>query len=34
MELFYIFKMPPLKFVCVVLITASAQVVQVMKVDI
>ena len=34
MELFFVFKMTYLKFVCVVSITASAQVVQVIKMDI
>ena len=34
MELFFLFKMTHLKFVCVVSIIASAQVVQVIKVDI
>ena len=34
MEMFFVFDMTHLKFVCVVSITANAQVVQVIKVDI
>ena len=34
LELFFVFKMTNLKFVCVVSITASAHVIQVIKVDI